>query len=189
MGKPAVAHITTSSATLSWSVNTAANYSIAYGTNPGQPTTTQTLRSSKTNVSVTLTKLPAGKIIYVTVTPTSNGTTGNIQNLSFKTAPKSLVGPIILVLLLLLPACYFLLRLIKRGGQGSQIAAPVVINNEEPIFHQEDPAAYYSRVHWLSPDSIASRAHPKPPADDDVPDMFTEGRKRLEAEEKKRRQG
>ena len=72
-------------------------------------------------------------------------------------------------------------------------AEPEHIDPNYPAFPREDPAQTAARVNWWLPDderakiaagqTPAHSASPPPPADDNPPDIFEEGRKRLEQEE------
>jgi len=109
--------ITSNSVTLNWQTDASASYTIKYGTSPDQLTNVITLENVQTSVS--LSDLPSNKTIYFSITPTSNGVTGDSYSSSFKTTPASSpasksTGPFIFILLGLLLIGAAIFAFIKR---------------------------------------------------------------------------
>ena len=184
-----VTHITASSAVLSWRTNVAGSYIIAYGTEPNSLTTKKTVQANGTNVSIELNGLPAGKKLYVAVTPSNDGTIGTTRQVAFKTASHSIVGPLITIIVLLV-LLFIIFRLIRQQRGNARRTPQYTIDDQAEIFHQEDPATYNSRLNWWQDPSAqqpAGQDSKAQPAPDDIPDMFEEGRKRLDKIAKTRR--
>lgn len=171
---------------VSWLAKNATNYIIQYGTNPKSLSTTQTYFTSANTVSVTLKNLPGGKKIYVSITPYDNGTAGSVQQLSFTTKQQNLIVPIIVTLLVLGAIAGLAMFIIRRSKANADLqtqAASIV--DDSAIFHEENPNDYYKRVNWWQGDA---QHPPQPPQKDQkneaYPDMYEEGNKRLDDEEK-----
>jgi hypothetical protein len=141
------------------------------------------LTTNQTNISVTLNHLPAGKHIYASITPNNDGTYGSMKQVDFKTSAHNIVTPIVLSLLFLLIIIVMLIKLIGRkpvrSGHSDELPLP-----DAPVFPQEDQATYNNRVNWWLPENRRQEGIHGSQKGDDVPDMFEEGRQRLEEEER-----
>lgn len=144
-----------------------------------------TLNATGTTINVVIRGLPSGKHIYATITPLNGTAQGAIKNVSFKTDTHNILTPIVLSLLLVLIIIGVLIKFIGRK--------PVVPDhsNDElplpeapPVIPQEDQATYNNRVNWWMPESMRQTGPKGGKRDDEYPDMFEEGRQRLDEEEK-----
>lgn len=190
-----IVNLSTNSVTLAWLGSDSDSYLIKYGaTSPQQLNQTKTINTTKSTVTLLLSNLPTGKTVYVRIIPSKNGSAGTSQLVNFKTNAKgSPVGLIIFlffVLLLLIVAARIIAK--RFANRASEPSYELDASNAEP-FPQEDTAQTNSRLLWWMPEEekkeVISHAQTQDDqkAQNDEPDMFAEGRKRLEEEEKENR--
>lgn len=186
MSKLQASYVTTNSGIVSWLAKSATNYIIQYGTNPKSLSTTQTYFTSANTVSVTLKNLPGGQKIYVSITPYDNGTAGSVQQISFTTKQQSPIVPIIVTLLIVGAIAGFAMFIIRRARVNAELQSQAAsIVDDTAVFHEEDPNDYYKRVNWWQGDAQHPPHPPQPnQKNEDYPDMYEEGNKRLDDEEK-----
>lgn len=188
MTKLEASYITSNSAILSWLDKSATNYIIQYGTNPKSLSTTQTYFNSAGTVSVTLKNLPGGKKIYVSITPYDNGVAGTPQQVAFTTKQQNLIVPIIVTILSLGAIAGFAMFIIRRARANAELQEQATnIVDDAAIFPEENPNDYYKRVNWWQGDAQHPPQPPSQKKQDEYPDMFEEGNKRLDDEERDRK--
>jgi hypothetical protein len=185
VGKVTISRVTATSVVLSWHSNAVAAYTVKYGLSPDALTATDTLQSTSKDVSVSLDHLPAGKKIYVSILPDNNGAVGNANLITFKTTSQNIITPIVIILLIILVIIAILIK--KFGKKPVELPVP---HPDEPLlpppFPEETKTAYNERINWWLPvgeRQEGRRGRGKP---EDLPDMFEEGRKRLDEEERQR---
>lgn len=123
-----------------------------------------------------LNHLPAGKKIYVSITPTINGVTGISQNVNFKTKPRSPIIALFYILLILGLLGLLIIWLRKRRSKDSNYNE--VAYQEIPpaeLHPQESPEAYENRVNWWTAngDNIAHHQRQIDQPEGEVKDMFS----------------
>jgi hypothetical protein len=188
-------NVTSDTASLSWQASGADTYVVKYGTSSNNLASKLTTHSTSNNISVTLRNLPSHTQIYVSVTPSENGNTGPSVSTNFTTLkaashlPVSAIGWAILLLLAAAGIWYFRRRVNSMGQSRSR--TPAIDIDHLSLYPREDPATQEARVNWWATDdqrqAIAQHQNRPPEPTYDVPDMYAEGRKRLEDEEERRR--
>ncbi len=180
--------ITANSISFTWQGSNATSYTIKYGLSQNNLTAQSVLQSTDPVPSYTLSKLPAGKTIYIQITPSNNGTAGTATTANFKTVrPHSAAGAVILwTLVILVLAGGGVIWWLRRRSVADESAD--VDLSSLPLYPQEDSAAEASRLNWWLPDdqrqALQQGQAPPPNPPDVPPDMYEEGRKRLDDEEK-----
>jgi hypothetical protein len=182
----ALSNITSSSVRLTWKANVASDYTIQYGLSLTKLTTTETLAATGTSINVVLKNLPSGKHIYATITPVNGGTAGIAKNINFKTTSHNIVTPVVLILLFILVVIVVLIKLIgKKTISHNYSNDELPLPDSPPVIPQEDQATYNRRVNWWLPENMRQSGLPTTTKkNDEYPDMFEQGRERLEEEEK-----
>lgn len=181
----AIADITTSSARLSWESNVIADYIIKYGVSPKALTTTDSFSTTSTSISVVLHKLPANKHIYVTITPLNGTITGAENDVSFITDKSdSIWTPLVIILILVLIVIGLLIAFIGRKPVVPDHAPEEITPDNPPTIPEEDLTTYNNRVNWWMPQRFRQTGLPKSNKNEAFPDMYEEGRERLEEEER-----
>lgn len=186
--------ITSSSITLSWEGTNANSYTIKYGTDSNNLNNTRTLSSTDAVPTYTLTKLSPNQTYYITITPSSSSATGSAVNAKFKTKAKSNVGIIflwvLLTLILIMAFMFFMVRRRLNLEDSVDDADLTTPPPDVPLYPREDEQQEAERLNWWMPEEerhktahLPGEHEVKPP--DDIPDMYEEGRKRLDDEEKK----
>jgi hypothetical protein len=169
-----VTNIKTTSAILHWKVNSPYDYVINWGTDPRNLTKTQQYYSQNTSITMVLNHLPAGKKIYISITPTINGVTGISQTANFKTKPQSPIIVLFYTIFILGLIGLAIVWLLKRRRSKDTYDTPVYQEIPQAELHpQESPEAYENRVNWWTAngDNIANHdRHIE--SDEGVKDMF-----------------
>jgi hypothetical protein len=187
VSKLASSSVTADSVVLTWSAGNATNYVIQYGTSQHATGNTMTYFASTNTVSVTLKNLPAGKKIYVDITPYNNGVAGPMKQVSFTTQASSspvvpIVSAVVVVIVTAGASTFFFMRKPVKRSRAYMQPSDILEGMAAP-FHEETPNQYYQRVHGWQ-DAAAPVKHQQPAKrDDDIPDMYEEGNKRLSNEE------
>lgn len=191
-------NITINSISLSWETGNADTYVIKYGLSQNKLTASHTVKSSDAQPSYTLINLPSNTKIYISITPQGSGQSGATVSTSFTTLKATshtaaIIGWTIFVLIIAVAAVIARRKLRALAGNeyGVPVSQPAIDVQHMPIYPQEDSAAQAARVNWWLPDDQRQAiAHHQQPAQqqqapaEQYPDMFEEGRKRLEDESK-----
>ncbi len=195
-------NITKNSISLSWETGNANTYTVKFGTDPNKLTNTHTVKSSNPQPSLTISNLPSNTKIYISITPSFNGQNGATVSTSFTTLKSTshagaIVGWTIFLLVAVAAAVFIRRKLHAVAGDpySVPVSQPTIDVQHMPIYPQEDSAAQAARVNWWLPeDQRQAIAHhqqpaqpqPQQPQAEQYPDMFEEGRRRLEEESKNR---
>ncbi|HSW79921.1 MAG TPA: ricin-type beta-trefoil lectin domain protein [Candidatus Saccharimonadales bacterium] len=197
-GTPLVANIQATSITknsiaLSWEGTNANTYEIKYGTNKDKLDNTRTFASTDAVPTYTLTKLDSGKTIYIQITPASDTANGAAVTANFKTKSPGNAGAvflwIFLTLIVVIGVIMFLVR--RRLTLESSLDDPDIgLSENAPVYPREDSEHESERLNWWMPEEQRHQAAQNPQTqkqhkpEDDIPDMYEQGRKRLDDEDK-----
>ncbi len=124
-----VTNITETTAVVSWQTNLAAGYTLKYGTNPQSLTVSIGSQNAMLTNKVTLMRLPSGKKIYLTITPSSSGSSGSTVGTSFQTSKNYTYLMIVISIGIILAVLLLLLIFRKKPGH----RAPSDTEYSQPI--------------------------------------------------------
>jgi hypothetical protein len=152
--------------------------------------TDTTTGTDTTGSTSTTTTDGSGTVTYGSTTSSKSGHRVTTK----KAARKSSLGAILTILALLVITVVLVILLRKRkqvadaalAVRAVPVPIPTPVTNS-PAFPREDDAATAARLNWWMPDSTPQQGVPSTtPSVSEPPDMFEEGRKRLDDEEKER---
>ncbi|HEY1835994.1 MAG TPA: RICIN domain-containing protein [Candidatus Saccharimonadales bacterium] len=150
---------------------------------PGSASTTNSTSTQKSTVATLTTPNNSSSSTPTSSNPANLATTNN--NPASKSS-SSAAGPAIIITLLLLAVAAALVVFVRRRQAQKPMAADVDLESANlPVFPREDPAQTAARLNWWQTDQERQQNAQQEPGqnDNNVPDMYAEGRKRLEEEE------